>query len=47
MPNKGRSINATGFTETEFNQLKDVKGDRDWETAILEEFDVEQGGGDE
>lgn len=28
------------FTDKEFTQLKDQKGDRSWRTAILEEFGV-------
>lgn len=28
------------FTDEEFERLSDVKGDRTWEKAILEEFGV-------
>jgi len=38
---RGRSINLTGFTEEEFERLQEVKGDRNWEEAVLEEFGVE------
>jgi len=30
------------FTDDEFEQLKDEKGDRSWRDAILEEFGVEE-----
>jgi len=36
-----KSINAT-FTESEFEQLKDRKGNRKWNEAILEEFGVQE-----
>lgn len=39
---KGKSLNATGFTDEEFDQLKEIKGDRTWEQAILEEFGVNE-----
>jgi len=29
------------FTEAEYEQLKDVKGDRTWQEAVLQQFGVE------
>ena len=34
-----KHLNNT-FTEDEYEELKDVKGDRTWREAILEEFGV-------
>lgn len=34
---------SESFTDGEFEQLKDVKGDRSWREAILEEFGVRDG----
>jgi len=35
-----RQLNQT-FTESEFDDLQEVKGDRTWREAILEEFSVD------
>jgi hypothetical protein len=35
-----RTVNAT-FDETEHQKLTEIKGDRTWPEAILEEFGVE------
>lgn len=36
-----KSLNEN-FTESEFKDLKAVKGERSWRCAILEEFGVER-----
>jgi hypothetical protein len=35
-----RHINVT-FSDDEFEQLKSIKGNRDWRTAIQEEFGMD------
>lgn len=40
-----RGINEH-FTDTEFRKLKQVKGNRTWREAILDEFEID-GGADE
>lgn len=35
-----RTVNAT-FDDKEFAKLKEIKGDRPWDEAILDEFGVE------
>ena len=34
-----RNLNET-FTDDEYDRLKEVKGDRTWREAVLEEFEV-------
>lgn len=37
----GKTLNQT-FTDEEFDGLREVKGDRSWREAILEEFGVDE-----